>query len=208
MGPPPTSSNPITVGLCLESGNDAAAWHEILDRLCPQHVLRIKTREHNGYGDLRDSVAQTIREFNDIRVDLIVVVADNDRRPPAERMTELRVACTPDTIDERVLTITVAIEAFEAWLLADEVAVSKVSGRTVRRLKQPERVKDPKSKLKEVTSFDSKRILYSQLLRSLAALMDLGQVSGKCKRFRKFRGDFDRSLRLSIPESGSRRRSP
>jgi hypothetical protein len=69
--------------------------------------------------------------------DAVVIVADRDGDPDREAGVVAAQSSRADYVLNR-RAIGLAIETFDAWMLADEVALSKVCERTVNRQKAPE----------------------------------------------------------------------
>ncbi len=76
--------------------------------------------------------------------DAIVLLVDQDRNP--DRRIGLD-AAQAETRLHLPRAIGLAVESFDAWMLADEQAISKATEKTVFRQKNPETIKDSKAVL-------------------------------------------------------------
>lgn len=76
----------------------------------------------------------------------IVAVVDEDRDP--NRVDQVNNAQAHTHTTRRAFGV--AIRSFDAWMLADEKALSEVLGRAVQRQPDPEDVRDPKAKVDEL----------------------------------------------------------
>jgi len=78
-------------------------------------------------------------------------------------------------------------EEMEAWLLADEHAISQVVGEKVSRINENlEDIKHPKEKLQEILSSSSTNFI-PETLRKIAEAADLEKIGYRCPSFRRFR---------------------
>ncbi len=129
-------------------------------------------------------------------LDGVVFVIDQDGCP--ERAQELREGRSKGEREGLAVptAVGVAVEMLEAWLLADEAALSRVLG-VVRpgSLPQPESLSDPKSKLKELDEhdrFDGDAVARGE---AIAETADLEVLCKRCpKGFEPFRGEVVRRL--------------
>jgi hypothetical protein len=82
----------------------------------------------------------------------------------------------------------VAIRSFDAWMLADEAALSDVFGRVVDRLSEPEGTKEPKSELRRVAQAGGDRSRgHRQDYLHLAEKLNLSTLEQRCpKGFKPF----------------------
>lgn len=92
--------------------------------------------------------------------------------------------------DERVQfprALGVAIEAFDAWMLADEQALSKALGVTVQRDPDPEAIRHPKAELKRVAVGAGAGQPHRGTYADIAGICDLAVIEDRCPTgFRPF----------------------
>ena len=82
----------------------------------------------------------------------------------------------------------IAIRTFDTWMLADEVALSKVLNTNVQRQKDPETIKNPKKHCKKILSDTGPDFGLSEFYRRLVAIIDLEKLSDRCQNgFAPFR---------------------
>jgi predicted ATPase len=79
----------------------------------------------------------------------------------------------------------VIVQELEAWLLADESAISKVISRPVRRQPDPiEDIASPKESLKRILSPE---LVYTrEVARRIAAVADISRMADRCPVFKTF----------------------
>jgi hypothetical protein len=129
----------------------------------------------------------------DKQPDLAVVIVDADgdsRRKPTldEAVSKVRVS--------RV--VAVAVQEFEAWLIADEVAAAAVLGQRLSRSKDPEQMARREAKellkgwLETSTQTDSAAW---ELRRDIAARADLEVMAERCPAFDLFRHELIQAVR-------------
>lgn len=76
--------------------------------------------------------------------------------------------------------IGIAIRSFDAWMLADEQALTAVLGQTIQRQPEPEEIHDPKECFRRLTErpYD---LSQSEAYRELARRMDVDRVASRCR---------------------------
>lgn len=80
----------------------------------------------------------------------------------------------------------VIVQELEAWLLADNEALSVVTGREMAPVPDPiEGVDSPKERLRGILS--GAGIVYTaEVARKIAAAADVGRLANRCQAFRAF----------------------
>jgi hypothetical protein len=76
----------------------------------------------------------------------------------------------------------VAIRSFDAWILADDSALSAVLGRTIPRQPDPEEIKDPKSECTKLRDASGKNIDLRDMYAEVAAQADLNTIAARCPK--------------------------
>jgi hypothetical protein len=133
----------------------------------------------------------------DMQPDLAVVIVDADgdsRRKPMldEAVNKVRV--------NRV--VAVAVQEFEAWLIADEAAVAAVLGQRLSRSKAPEQMarREAKELLKDwlAMSVQSGAAAW-ELRRRIADRADLAVIAERCPAFAAFRKELTLAVQSRQP---------
>ncbi len=84
--------------------------------------------------------------------------------------------------------IGLAIHMFDAWMLADEQALSAVLGGTVQRQKTPEEIKQPKKEFRRLLNASQNSLSQRDAYLHVARQLDLDKVAKRCpKGFAPFR---------------------
>ncbi len=128
--------------------------------------------------------------------DGVAVVVDNDRLPRSERINSMRsgVASAASAVP---CALGVAIEAFEAWMIADEDALERVlelPRRTGSR-ENPETIRFPKQTLNDI----ARHRVTGRDLSKLAEEVDLDRLARRCRRgFGRFKQAVVQNLRPVI----------
>lgn len=111
--------------------------------------------------------------------DALVLVVDNDQQP--DRIKEINEAQDSDHV--RISrALGVAIESFDAWILADEVALSWVLDRPVETQPDPESIPYPKPRCKELASDALNAVVLREVYAAVAEHADLNKVKQRCPK--------------------------
>ena len=120
----------------LLSGNPQFDMDDIHRRLSPLHGI--------GGFDYCKRALQWIQEAQKLGYDAIVLLLDEDGYPDRIKgIDQAQVRMSKTAMLPRALGV--AIRAFDAWMLADEKALSEVLNRIVSCQPSPEGIRDPKS---------------------------------------------------------------
>ena len=76
----------------------------------------------------------------------------------------------------------VAIESFDAWILADQKALGIVLGCNVPQQKNPERMRDPKARCETLRDRSGKDLALRDMYREVMANADIGRLERDCKK--------------------------
>jgi hypothetical protein len=119
---------------------------------------------------------------------LVVVLVDCDEHP--ERKAVLQGFLSDKPVPH---VVAMAIQEFEAWLLADHKAVVKVLGSVIAQQPAPESLPCRKAKelIKEWASAVGRSAHESEIRRDLAAQCDIATVASACPAFAGFLSDID-----------------
>ncbi len=128
------------------------------------------------------------------RHDAIVFVIDQDKWP--ERIRELDEAQEHRGITQIRRAMGVAIRTFDAWMLADEQAFSKVLGRAIQRQPDPETISDAKSVCDGFLKSAGSLMRLDKMYADIAEQAKIAVVEERCPRgFGVFAGRIREMLR-------------
>lgn len=122
------------------------------------------------------------------RPELAVVLVDCDAEPGRKQKLEGWVSDLPGT---RI--IAVAIQEFEAWLIADTVALNKALGAGPSTAPDPESMKPRQAKELLASWVGAQSRTDRDIRRTLAEICDLDVVAKRCSAFGEFRKELGRS---------------
>lgn len=174
-------------GLVVEGNDDETALSELVQK-CKSGV-EVITRKCGNRVKLLRQFPSYLEDFRHAKegknVDKALVIRDADQKNPAHLINDMRVK-----INNRhyafPVKLLVIVQELEAWLLADETAVSLATGQTTQPTQKPEGLSDPKQKLKNVLS-DAKTSYTPEVARKIAANANLDVIGARCPSFRVFR---------------------
>ena len=181
----------LGIALCVEGKTDIAVYSTLIRRMSPNFSIDLETRYFRGYSRMLHSLEHVLSELRDSNIDIFVVLADNDRNPTNKRYQAIQIICQNEAMDA---AIGIAVEAMEAWLLADEGGLSFVKGSTVNRLPSPERIRHPDRKILEILSYRKRNISLSDALKAVIANSSLDILGSRCRSFRRFNSEYKRRL--------------
>jgi hypothetical protein len=138
--------------------------------------VRVHWRRGEGQGFVRRVLAW-LRFAERQGFAAMVLVIDRDGH--SQREKELASVQS----DSRVLlprALGVAIETFDAWMLADERALGNALGQVIQRQREPERMRDPKSVCRQLLKDCGEPISQAKLYTAIARVADLDLISDRC----------------------------
>lgn len=180
-------------GIVVEGEYDQAALTEIIKK-CYVGEIEIIPRRCGGKSQLLKRFPGLLKSLRyqtqGAHLHKAFVICDADGEDSDELIGRMRnkIANRNDLSEAKFIII---VQELEAWLLADEEAISRVtrpqSGRTIARVNENlESITDPKEKLKELLS--EARVYYTpEVARQIAKESDLDKIEYRCQRFREFR---------------------
>ena len=175
------------VGLVVEGIYDQAALIELV-RNCSSTGVDVICRPCGSAIQLMKKFPgflESFRHINDgLPVDIAIVIRDADHKIPNDLITSLE-----NRISGRIYPfpkhLLVIVQELEAWLLADEAALSLVTGSPQQRIPNPEAINDPKVILNKILS--SAGLVYtSEIARKIAAASRVEVLSVRCPSFKRF----------------------
>ncbi len=177
-------------GLIVEGEYDKEILEEFILRSSNDETARsdmgIETRICGGGSKVFKQFPGFLKEFQFSYPEIgkALVVRDSDGKNPDVLEKQFREKITgwkfPFTVE-----FAFVVHEVEAWLLFDEAALSRITGRKVPKINPPEKLKDPKTKLTEILS-DGKIDYTPALARRIANEMDLDKLKTGSEVFRKF----------------------
>jgi hypothetical protein len=165
----------------------AGALQNLVSRLADTdleiNIDRISRREiHAHHGKGRGFFKRAVRWMLEARkrgYDAIVLVSDEDGR--AERTHEINEAQQYGGTPIR-RALGVAIRTFDAWMLADEIALTDVLEYQVPRQQNPENIMDPKGVCRTLLNNSARPMNSTEMYAALAGAVNLDVIERRCER--------------------------
>ena len=147
-----------------------------------EHDLLHKGTIHAFHGTGQGYLKKAIRWMLEAQrrgYDAIVLLVDRDNDD--ERTTQMAQAQESEMALVR-RALGVAIRTFDAWMLADETAISKVLRSTVQRQKDPETMPEPKVTFAWLLQNSICGLGQAEAYLAIANVMDLDQAAQRCPK--------------------------
>ena len=139
---------------------------------------RIHTHPGKGQGYFKRAI-RWLLEAQKRGVDALVLLIDEDGQ--SKRVEQINAAQeSPQSALPRALGV--AIRTFDAWMLADEKALTDVLGRQIDKQPDPESVRDPKHQCADLLASSSSRIAQSEMYARVCRCLDLDVLRARCRR--------------------------
>ncbi|MGH2627836.1 MAG: hypothetical protein ACRDHY_14435, partial [Anaerolineales bacterium] len=145
-------------------------------RFVRDRAARVHAVKGKGYFKLAVRWILTAQKWG---YDALVLVLDQDRRP-GRRAEVNRAQDYEGSPLPRALGV--AIEAFDAWILADEEALAQVLGFPVERQPDPEKLPDPKAVCTHLLQQGGCSLSQSQMYAEVARRVDFKTLEDRCRR--------------------------
>ena len=130
-----------------------------------------------GQGYFKRAV-RWLKEADDRGANALILLIDEDGR--SERIKEIRDAQDfPDSQLPRAMGV--AIRMFDAWMLADEKALSEVLGYNVNRQPDPETVANPKQVCADLLADSDNRISQSEMYARVSCNINTDILCDRCQ---------------------------
>jgi hypothetical protein len=171
-------------GIVVEGPCDELVLRELLPR-CLGADCEIESRAWGTNGGVTRKFCNSLNEFKYLGIDKAFVVRDSDGKDPSVLKADMQARIGSRQYPFPV-NLIVIVQELEAWLLADEGAISAVTSRPVPRQPDPiEAIASPKERLKRLLS---PTVVYTkEVARSIAAaIVDIGRVADRCPVFKTF----------------------
>jgi hypothetical protein len=113
-------------------------------------------------------------------VDALILLIDDDRKKKERRGRQIAEA-QDCPLSQLRRAMGVAIRAFDAWMLADEKALTEVLGCTIVRQPDPETIRDPKQVCANLLAEGQNKMAQSEMYAGIAYRVDLALLSLRCR---------------------------
>lgn len=162
------------------------ALESIVRRLSPQADLEFENDRlancdiHASHGKGSGYYKKAVRWMLEAKkrdFDGCVLVVDEDGKP--ERRSDIDSA-QESPLGIRCRALGVAVRQFDAWMLADERALTQVLGGTVQRQRAPEEISDPKRACEQLRDASESGLGLSEMYAGVADAADLALVAERC----------------------------
>ena len=179
-----------TYGLIVEGEYDKEILEEFILRCSDDGTERsergIETRICGGGSKVFKQFPGFLRgfQFSYPEIRKAFVVRDSDGKNPDVLEKQFREKIAGWEFPFKV-EFSFIVHEVEAWLLFDEAALSRITGRKVRKIHSPQELQDPKTKLVQILS-DGKIDYTPALARQIVSSMDLDKLKSGTEVFSKF----------------------
>ena len=169
-----------------EHKSDAATLKVFVRRLV-QSEASVKTKGYSGCGELLRKGAQQVRVFQQLGAKYFIIVHDADgpdSNPAYQRV--LSKIVQPAKVNSHSC-ILIPVQELEAWIMADETAVSAVIPTfKLKAHSSQELIANPKECLERLSRQGRTRPLYSHAVHNerVAKHICIAKLSEKCPSFR------------------------
>ena len=130
-----------------------------------------------GRGYYKKAVRWLLHAERSRRYDAVVLLVDQDGKP--ERLAEINDAQSYADIG-MPRAFGVAVRTFDAWMLADEIALTRVVGETIQRQSDPESIRNPKRVCEEIRNSAPTNLGLSEMYAQVAETVDLEVLEERC----------------------------
>ena len=129
-----------------------------------------------GQGYFKRAV-RWLKEAEDRGANALILLIDEDGR--SERIREIRDAQDYHQ-SQLARAMGVAIRMFDAWMLADEKALTEVLGCNVNRQPAPETIRDPKETCRDLLANSDREISQSKMYAEVSVKMNIDTLCHRC----------------------------
>lgn len=175
--------------ILAEDDSDAEALSYIVKRHFKDDRLPIRRKGYDGCATLCRKGARDIKTWRNQGISRFVVCHDSDLNPPEMILEKVMTKIVRPAGVTDQCCIAVPVQEIEAWLIADEEAISSIIP-TFRFNEQlhPESIADPKEWLVKQSKAANGKPLYSPKTfnAKVARLIRLDVVQAKCPSFKAF----------------------
>ena len=144
------------------------------DRMARSDLPRV----HGGKGYKKKALRWLLRAQNK-GYDALILLIDEDGT--TRRIQEIREAQDHNTLSDLPRALGVPIRSFDAWMLADEKALTEVLGQSVNRQPAPETIRDPKETCRELLANSDREISQSKMYAEVSAMINVDVLCDRCQ---------------------------
>lgn len=178
-----------TFGLIIEGAYDASALTE-LTRRCAEGDIEVIAYQCAQKGSLMKKFPAYLQALHPCHrgqpVDKALVIRDADGKNPHELITRMETSIGSRSYPFPVKFVVI-VQELEAWLLADQEALSQVTRRRISAINSPlESIVDPKRRLESILS-EAGIVYTAKVARQIASTAILERIEYRCSSFRTFR---------------------
>jgi hypothetical protein len=118
-----------------------------------------------------------LKEAKKREVDALILLIDQDGQ--RDRSEQIQSAQAYPQVDMR-RAMGVAIRTFDAWMLADERALTRVLGQRIDRQPEPETIRDPKGVCAGLLAAGQNQMAQGEMYAQIARRADIDLLSARC----------------------------
>jgi len=154
-------------------------------------VRRDDIHAHHGKGPgYVKRALRWLKEAKRREMDALILLVDQDK-PEYRRSEQVREAqgyCNPKVPAFNLpRAMGVAVKMFDAWMLADEKALTDVLGYAVTRQREPETIDQPKTVCGKLLEDSANEMAQREMYAEVALRLDIGTLTSRCsKGFKPF----------------------
>ena len=164
----------------------SGALENLLKRLGENHHLfehdRIANtdipRVHKGKGYFKKAL-RWILEAEKKGYDALILLIDEDGIQ--KRVQEIQQAQAHNSLSLLPRAMGVAVRTFDAWMLADEQALTTVLGDNINRQTNPETIRDPKQVCAQLLEDSQIQISQREMYASVSSKINIEILCDRCK---------------------------
>lgn len=177
----------VAIGLVVEGIYDEAALVELV-RKCHESEVDVFCRPCGNAIQLMKKFPGFLESFRHVKeggpVDNAIVIRDADQKDVNALIGRME-----NRISGRIypfaLHLLVVVQELEAWLLADEEALTLITGKPQRVVPNPESLTNSKARLETILS-DVNIGYTAEIARKIAAAARVDVLSARCPSFKLF----------------------
>ena len=169
-----------------EDRSDAESLVVLIRRISGMDNATIHRKGFNGCGELCRKAWCHIQDFTRKGARRFIICHDSDGANPGAVKQKVRDALAAKIQVPDDCCIVVPVQELEAWIIADEAAITKaIPSLVIKLVSQPESVPSPKEWLVDESRKGRSRPLYVPTIfnEKVAAFLDLQKVQRKCPSF-------------------------
>lgn len=170
-----------------EDSSDTESLKHIIRTLSNNNSLQVKTKGFDGCGDLLNRGHRIMRLFSQQGCKKFVICYDADGPDPSIRHREATTRIVSASKVNAPHVILIPVQELEAWILADNAAMSAVvRSWEEKEVQSPESIPSPKEYLQKMSRGENKKPRYDPANHNptIVKKLDLDKVARKCPSFR------------------------